>query len=55
LIVEHTEQKIKIDWQFSIQTARSKLNSHYVAVQSANKKFKDTYFTMYLVYDVIRP
>ena len=42
LVAERTEQKIKIDWQFSIQTARSKLNSHYVAVQSANEKFKAT-------------
>jgi hypothetical protein len=39
---ERTEQKIKIDWQFSIQTARSKLNSQYVVVQPANKKFKET-------------
>jgi len=42
LVAERTEQKIKIDWQFSIQTARSKLNSHYVAVQSVNEKFKAT-------------
>ncbi len=42
LVTEPTEQKIKIDWQCSIQTARSKLNSHYVAVQAANEKFKET-------------
>jgi hypothetical protein len=30
---------IQIDWQFSIQTARTKLNSHYVKVHSANTKF----------------
>ena len=42
LVAERTEQKIMIDWQFSIQAARSKFNSHYVAVQSANEKFKDT-------------
>ena len=42
LVAERTEQKIKIDWQFSIQTAREKLNSHYVAVQLANDKFKKT-------------
>jgi hypothetical protein len=42
LVAERTEQKIKIDWQFSIQSAREKLNSHYVKVQSANKKFKKT-------------
>jgi hypothetical protein len=32
------EQKIKIDWQFSIESARSKLSSHYVAIQPANEK-----------------
>ena len=42
LVVERTKQKIKIDWQFSIQVARSKLNSHYVAIQAANQKFKAT-------------
>ncbi|NIW09353.1 MAG: IS630 family transposase, partial [Gammaproteobacteria bacterium] len=25
-------KQIKIDWQFSLQTARTKLNSHYVKV-----------------------
>ena len=40
LVTERSEQKIKIDWQFSIETARSKLNSQYVAVQAANEKFK---------------
>ncbi len=42
LVAERAEQKIKIEWQFSIQSARSKLNSHYVAVQPANEKFKNT-------------
>lgn len=42
LLAERTEQKIKIDWQFSIQSARDKLNSHYVALQSTNQKFKVT-------------
>jgi hypothetical protein len=42
LVAERTEQKIKINWQFSIETARSKLNSQYVAVQTANDKFKET-------------
>jgi hypothetical protein len=42
LVAERTERKIKINWQFSIQSARSKLNSHYVAVQSDNKKFKNS-------------
>lgn len=42
LVTERTERKIKIEWQFSIQSARSKLNSHYVAVQPDNKKFKNS-------------
>lgn len=42
LVAERVEQKIKINWQFSIETARAKLNSSYVAVQSSNKKFQKT-------------
>lgn len=42
LVNERHLKHIKINWQFSIQTARSKLNSHYTAVQSANEKFKQT-------------
>jgi hypothetical protein len=42
LVAQRKEHKIKINWQFSVQSARSKLNSHYVKVQSDNKKFKDT-------------
>lgn len=42
LVAERTEQKIKIEWQFSIQIARSKLNSHYLAVHPNNEKFKNT-------------
>lgn len=40
LISERDSKKIKINWQFSIQSARTKLNSHYVAVHDDNKKFK---------------
>jgi len=40
LVNERKEKKIKITWQFSLQSARSKLNSHYVKVQSDNCKFK---------------
>jgi hypothetical protein len=39
LVQERSSKKIKIDWQFSIQAARTKLNSHYSAVQIDNKKF----------------
>ena len=42
LISERDAASIKIHWQFSIQSARSKLNSHYVKVQSENQKFNET-------------
>ena len=42
LVTERDQKKIKINWQFSIQAARSKLNSHYTAIQPANEKFKET-------------
>ena len=42
LVQERCSQYIKIDWQFSIQSARTKLNSHYTAVQSDNKKFSES-------------
>jgi hypothetical protein len=41
LVNQRKADSIKITWQFSIQSARSKLNSHYVKVQSDNQKFKD--------------
>jgi len=40
LLAQRKADKIKIAWQFSVQTARSKLNAHYVKVQSVNRKFK---------------
>jgi hypothetical protein len=42
LVAERSKQKIKINWQFSVQTARSKLNSQYTAVQPDNEKSKET-------------
>jgi hypothetical protein len=42
LVNERKTQKIKITWQFSVQSARSKLNSHYVKVQPNNLKFKES-------------
>lgn len=42
LVKERASKHIKIDWQFSVQSARTKLNSHYTAVQSDNKKFADS-------------
>jgi len=42
LVEERASNQIKINWQFSIQSARTKLNSHYTAVQNDNKKFAET-------------
>jgi DDE superfamily endonuclease len=39
LVNERHAKHIKIDWQFSIQSARSKLNSQYTNVQHDNIKF----------------
>jgi len=39
LVNERHSRQIKINWQFSVQSARSKLNSHYVAVQNDNQIF----------------
>lgn len=37
---EREAKQIKVNWQFSLQAARQKLNSHYVAVNAANSVFK---------------
>jgi transposase len=42
LIDERNSKQIKIKWQFSIQVARKKLNSHYTAVNSENSCFQET-------------
>jgi len=42
LIHERHDKAILINWQFSIQSARSKLNSHYSLVHAANAKFQET-------------
>jgi hypothetical protein len=39
LVEERRVNGILINWQFSIQTARSRLNSHYRIVQPDNEKF----------------
>ena len=41
LVAQRKAAQIKITWQFSVQSARSKLNSHYVKVLSDNQKFKE--------------
>jgi hypothetical protein len=42
IVADRKAKQIPISWQFSIQAARSKLNSHYVKVHSENSKFKGT-------------
>ena len=42
LVAERDRKRITIDWQFSIQTARTKLNSHYRRTHPANEKFQKT-------------
>jgi len=42
LVAQRKADKVKITWQFSVQSARSKLNSHYVKVQPDKQKFKET-------------
>ena len=42
IVKERNEKQIKINWQFSIQKARTNLNNRYIAVNSDNLKFKQT-------------
>jgi hypothetical protein len=42
IVADRTSKKAKINWQFSLQSARSKLNSHYVKVHPENYMFKTT-------------
>jgi hypothetical protein len=41
IITERTEKRIKINWQFSIEVCRQKLNSRYSIVNQANSKFME--------------
>lgn len=42
LLAERERKEIKIDWQFSIQSARTKMNAHYVKLHKDNQKLKET-------------
>ena len=42
IVADRNAKKAKINWQFDLQSARSKLNSHYVKVHPANSNFKIT-------------
>jgi hypothetical protein len=39
LVAERHAKRIRINWQFSLQAARQKLNSHYALVNEQNKVF----------------
>lgn len=42
IVKERTEKRIMIDWQFSIEKARKKLNRHYEKVNQENNKYQET-------------
>jgi DDE superfamily endonuclease len=42
IVKEREEKAIKIDWQFSIASARSKLNRHYQQVNAENAQYQKT-------------
>lgn len=42
IVKERTEKRIKINWQFSVEKARKKLNRHYEEVNSDNSKYQET-------------
>ena len=42
IVKEREEKTIKINWQFSIESARSKLNRHYQYVNAANIQYQKT-------------
>ena len=42
LVKERNEKRIRIRWQFSVATARSKLNRHYRAAHADNVKYQET-------------
>jgi hypothetical protein len=42
LVKEREEKAIKIDWQFSIESARGKLNRHYREINADNAQYQQT-------------
>lgn len=42
IIKDREENEIKIDWQFSIEKARRKLNRHYEEINEENSKYNKT-------------
>lgn len=42
IVKERSEKAVKINWQFSIETARTKQNRHYKKVNPENEKYLET-------------
>ena len=42
IVKERAAKAIRIEWQFSIASARTKLNRHYESVQAENVRYKET-------------
>jgi len=42
LVKEREEKALKIEWQFSVASARTKLNRHYEQVHAGNVRYKET-------------
>ncbi|MDQ3686341.1 MAG: IS630 family transposase, partial [Acidobacteriota bacterium] len=42
IVKERAAKQIKIEWQFSIEKARTKLNRHYEKVNQENSRYKPT-------------
>jgi hypothetical protein len=42
IVKERDDKKVKINWQFSIEVARNKMNNHYQRVFADNLKYKRT-------------
>ena len=42
IVKEREAKSIKIEWQFSIESARTKLNRHYEQVQAENIQYQST-------------
>jgi recombinational DNA repair ATPase RecF len=42
LVKERSRKRIKIHWQFSLESARNKLNRHYQRVFADNSQYKKT-------------
>ena len=38
IVKERSDKQVKINWQFSLETAREKLNRHYQKVNERNAK-----------------